>query len=82
MKIMENEKTLAIYTGSVLMAEALAERLENVGVIAIIREDQQHAKMFGLGSNYTDQVRVFIRQDELAKAQPIITIFEEETTEH
>ena len=69
------DETVSIYTGSVLMAEALVGRLEEKNIVPIIRKDQQDGKMFGSGSNYSDQVRVFIRQDELAVAQPIIDAF-------
>lgn len=69
------DETVSIYTGSVVLAEALAGRLEEKNIIPIIRKDQQDGKMFGSGSNYADQVRVFIRHDELVVAQPIIDIF-------
>lgn len=69
------DETVSIYTGSVLMAEALVGRLEEKNIIPIVRKDQQDGKMFGSGSNYSDQVRVFIRQDEMVIAQPIIDAF-------
>ena len=69
------DETVSIYTGSVLMAEALVGRLEEKNIVPIVRKDQQDGKMFGSGSNYSDQVRVFIRQDEMAVAQPIIDAF-------
>lgn len=69
------DETVSIYTGSVVLAEALAGRLEEKNIIPLIRKDQQDGKMFGSGSNYSDQVRVFVRQDELAVAQPIIDAF-------
>lgn len=70
-----SEETIRIYTGPVLLAEALAGRLEESGIVPIIRDDQQNAVMFGSGSNYTDQVRIFVRSDELAVAQPIVDSF-------
>lgn len=72
------EKTVRIYTGPILMAEALVGRLKEKDIIAIVRDDQQNAVMFGSGSNYSDQIRVFIREDELALAQPIIDAFKKD----
>lgn len=69
------EKTVRIYTGPNLIAEALVVRLEEKDIIAIVRDDQQNAVMYGSGSNYTGQVRVFVREDELAVAQPILDDF-------
>ena len=70
-----NEETVRIYTGPDLMAEALVGRLKEIGIIPIVRDDQQSATMFGSGSNYSDQSRVFVRKDELAAAQPIADAF-------
>lgn len=78
----QSEKTVRIYTGPFLMAEALVGRLEDRGIFAIVRDDQQNAVMFGSGNNYTDQIRVFIREDELATAQPIIDEFLEDISQN
>lgn len=69
------EKTVRIYTGPVIMVEALASRLEDAGIVPIVRDDQQSAVMFGSGSNYADQLRIFVREDELALAEPIVIDF-------
>lgn len=75
------EETVRIYTGPILVAEALVGRLEEINIVAIVRDDQQNAVMFGSGPNYSDQIRVFVREDELAAAQPVIDAFLEEIGE-
>ncbi|WP_313111042.1 putative signal transducing protein [Aequorivita sediminis] len=75
------EETIRIYTGSDIMAQALVERLENVGITPILRDDEQSGVMFGSGSKFDDQVRIFVRKDELSVAQPIADTFIEETKE-
>ncbi len=75
------EETVRIYTGPDLVAEALVGRLEEANITPILREDQQSGVMFGSGNNYSDQVRIFVRQDELAIAQPIVDAFLKETEE-
>lgn len=70
-----NVETVRIYTGPLLMAESLVGRLVEIDIIPIVRDDQQNAIMFGSGSNYSDQIRVFVRKDELARAQPIADAF-------
>ncbi len=75
------EETVRIYTGPVLMAEALVVRLEEIGIVPIVRDDQKNAVMFGSGSNYSGQIRVFVRADEVAKAKPIADAFIAETEE-
>lgn len=73
------EETVRIYTGPILMAEALVGRLKEVGIVPIVRDDQQNAIMFGSGSNYSDQIRIFVRKDELEKSQSIVDEFIAET---
>ncbi len=75
------EETVRIYTGSDIMAEALVGRLEDAGITPILRDDQQSGVMFGAGNKFDDQVRIFVRMDELAIAQPIADAFIEETKE-
>ncbi len=75
------EETIRIYTGPDIMAEALVGRLEEVNITPILREDQQSGVMFGSGTNYTDQIRIFVRKDELALAQPIVAAFLKEIEE-
>lgn len=77
----DREETVRIYTGPLLMAEALVGRLVEIDIVPIVRDDQQNAVMFGSGSNYSDQIRVFVRKSELAAAQPIADAFIAETEE-
>ena len=75
------EETVRIYTGSDIMAEALVGRLEEAGITPILRDDQQSGVMFGSGNKFDDQVRIFVRKDELAIAQPIADAYKLETRE-
>ena len=75
------EETVRVYTGPDLVAQALVGRLEAVNISPILRDDQQSGVMFGSGNKFDDQVRVFVRKDELEVAQPIVDAFLEETEE-
>lgn len=69
------EETIRIYTGSDMIATGLVVRLEEVNIIPILRDDEQSGVMFGAGNKFDDQVRVFVRKDELAIAQPILDAY-------
>ncbi|AFL81932.1 hypothetical protein Aeqsu_2475 [Aequorivita sublithincola DSM 14238] len=69
------EETVRIYTGSDIMAEALVGRLKEAAITPILRDDEQSGVMFGSGSKFDDQVRIFVRKDELAVAQPIVDAY-------
>lgn len=75
------EETVRIYTGSDIMAEALVGRLKEADITPILRDDEQSGVMFGSGSKFDDQVRIFVRKNELDIAQPIVDAFKEETQE-
>lgn len=75
------EETVRVYTGSDIMAAALVARLEEAGITPILRDDEQSGVMFGSGSKFDDQVRIFVRKDELAVAQPIADAYVEEMKE-
>ncbi len=69
------EETVRIYTGSDMIATGLVVRLEEVNITPILRDDEQSGVMFGSGTKFDDQVRVFVRKDELAIAQPIVDAY-------
>lgn len=75
------EETIRIYTGSDIMAEALVGRLKEANITPILRDDQQSGVMFGSGNKFDDQVRIFVRQNELAIAKPIADAYIKETEE-
>ncbi|HBC04228.1 MAG: hypothetical protein CL528_06125 [Aequorivita sp.] len=75
------EETVRIYTGSDIIATGLVGRLEDANITPILRDDEQSGVMFGSGSKYDDQVRVFVRKDELAIAQPIVDAYLKEIEE-
>lgn len=75
------EETVRIYTGSDIIATGLVGRLEEVNITPILRDDEQSGVMFGSGSKFDDQVRVYVRKDELPVAQPIVDAFLKEIEE-
>lgn len=75
------EETFRIYTGSDIMAEALVGRLKEANITPILRDDQQSGVMFGSGNKFDDQVRIFVRKNELGIAQPIADAYIKETEE-
>lgn len=74
----KEDKTQRIYTGSVVLVQALVARLEEQDIFPIVRDDQQNAVMFGSGSNFSGQLRIFVSADELPLATSIVTEFKRE----
>ena len=61
-----------IYTGSSLVAMGLVARLNEIGISPVERNDHESAIRAGFAASIANQMMIFIREDEMEKAQPII----------
>ena len=75
------EKTTRIYTGPALLAQALRSRLNDVDIEPIIKDDQLNGITRGLDSGVYGQVQLFLRKDQLPKAQSVIDLFLQDVEE-
>ncbi len=65
---------MKIFSGSEILAQALQERIEAIGVDTIVKNNIQSARLGGFGS--TDlAVEVFIQETDFSKANPVIEQF-------
>ena len=77
----ESKQSVLIYTGSRMIAQGLSVRLNDIGITPIEKDDMSSALRSGFAIGVPNQVRLFIRQDELDKARKIITDYLEEVGE-
>lgn len=68
-------ETKRIYTGPTLIAKGLIARLNEIGISPIERNDHDSSLKAGFTMSIANQTMVFIRKDELEKAQPTIDEF-------
>lgn len=71
-----------IYTGSSLVAMGLVARLNEIGINPVQRNDHESATMAGFAAGIANQMMIFIRKDQMEKAQPIIDEFLKEVGEN
>lgn len=64
-----------IYTGPSMVAMGLVARLNEIGISPIQRNDHESAVRAGFAASIANQMMIFIREDEMEKAQPIIDEF-------
>ena len=64
-----------IYTGPSLVAMGLVARLNEIGINPVQRDDHESAIRAGFAASIANQMMIFIRKDEMQKAQPIIDEF-------
>lgn len=79
---MSNEQeTVRIYTGPTMVAKGLIARLNDLGISPVERNDSESAISGGFHQGVPDQLQLFIRKDQLPKAQETIDTYLNEVGE-
>ena len=68
-------ETTRIYTGPTLIAKGLVARLNEIGISPIERIDHDSSLRAGFTMSIANQTMIFIRKDEMEKAQSTIDEF-------
>ena len=61
-----------IYTGSFIIAQLIQTRLEDIGIEPILKDDYKTGLRAVLVTDYPRLIEVFVHNDELDKAVPIV----------
>jgi hypothetical protein len=61
-----------IYTGSFIIVQLLVSKLEDVGISPVIKDETESGRLAGFGASIPGQQEVFVHEDELGKATPIV----------
>lgn len=75
------EETTRIYTGPAMIVKGLVARLNDLGISPIERNDNASSIQAGFTVGVPGQVMLYIRKDELVKAQSTIDAYMEEIGE-
>ena len=65
---------MKVFSGSEILALALKEKIEAIGVDVVIKDNIQSARLAGFGS-LGSAVELFIQETDFAKANPVIEEF-------
>ncbi len=65
---------MKIFSGSQILAQALQQKIEAIGIATVIKDNIQSARLAGFG-NSDLAVEVFIQEVDFGKAHPIIEEF-------
>jgi hypothetical protein len=75
-------ETTRIYTGPTLIAKGLVARLNEIGISPIERNDHDSSLRAGFTMSIANQTMIFIRKDEMEKAQATIDEFLKEISDN
>jgi len=65
---------MKVFSGSEILALALKEKIEAIGVDVVIKDNIQSARLAGFGS-LGSAIELFIQETDFAKANPVIEEF-------
>ena len=67
-----DQKTVRIYTGPTMIANGLIARLNEEGISPIVKDDHHSGITGGFSTGVPNQVRLFIRNEQLDQAKTMI----------
>lgn len=65
---------MKVFSGSEILAQALQQKIEEVGVSTIVKNNIQSARLSGFG-DLGQAVEVFIQETDFSRANPVIEEF-------
>ncbi|UQD57640.1 DUF2007 domain-containing protein [Flavobacterium sp. K5-23] len=65
---------MKVFSGSEILAIALKEKMEAIGVDTVMKDNIQSARLAGFGSSGS-AVELFIQETDFSKANPVIEEF-------
>lgn len=69
------KESVLIFTGPMIIAKGLSAMLRDMDIIAMERNDTATGNMSGFSMGLIDQVRLYIRQDELDRSKDQIKAY-------
>ena len=73
-----NDKLICVYSGTEITVNLLKEILEETGIPALIQNDFNSGISAGFSGGVPSAIDLFIGEDDLEKAEPIIADFKAE----
>lgn len=69
-----------IYTGNFIIAQLISDRLEDIGINPVLKDDNQTGVTAVLAEDIQGLIEVYVHNDELEKAIPVVEAVLAQTT--
>ncbi|WP_224482717.1 putative signal transducing protein [Robertkochia aurantiaca] len=79
---MNDDQYIRIFTGTEIDAGRLKEKLENLDITPIIKNEGESGRLAGFAPPVFNQVRVYVHKDEHSKAIPVLEELEKEINDN
>lgn len=61
-----------IYTGNTIVVQLMKQRLKDVGINPVIKDETESGRLAGFGTSLPGQPEVYVHESELGKAVQIV----------
>jgi hypothetical protein len=63
---------IKIYTGNFIIAQLIFDKLDEIGINPILKEDNQTGISAVMVEDYQALIEVYVHKDEAARAKPVV----------
>jgi len=61
-----------IFIGNTAEAQSIVSRLKDIGIIAVVKDEAESARLAGFASSMLGEAEVFVHNDELEQAEKVL----------
>ncbi|MFD2552181.1 DUF2007 domain-containing protein [Bizionia sediminis] len=61
-----------IYTGSFIIAQLIVDKLDALGITAIVKDETESGRLAGFGAAVSGSQDIYVNADELSEAIPVV----------
>ncbi|WP_323027053.1 putative signal transducing protein [Gelidibacter japonicus] len=69
---MIDNEYVRIFSGTFIIVQLVMDRLDSVGINAIVKDESESARMAGFGSSFQGFQELYVSKEELDHAIPIV----------
>ena len=69
---MLNDNYIKVFSGTFIFAQMVLDRLERVGINAIVKDESESGRLAGFASSIQGFQEIYVSKEELKKAIPIV----------
>lgn len=69
---MLNDNYIKVFSGTFIFAQMVLDRLERVGINAIVKDESESGRLAGFASSIQGFQEIYVSKEELKQAIPIV----------
>ena len=69
---MSDSEYVKIYTGNYIIVQLIKERLEDIGISPIVKDETESGRLAGFAAALHGQPEVYVHEKELSKAVKVV----------